>query len=180
MQLFQFRLFPHPLNAKLSHKENELLYYYLPLIPPPPPTDTHTYTHEYETGSSWHVQINWKAWQKKCVFRLTSKVGREGGREKLSGRPAASSRQSEQCNQKNIHRRFSGLFLEFWAVFLSKIEGSMMVDICREKKTGMAEECRQSDGMRALRACTECSILLGASGVLSKAVWHDHTSIFSR
>ena len=45
-----------------------------------------------------------------------------------------------------------------------------MVDICREKKTGMAEECRQSDGKRALRACTECGILLGASGVLSCGV----------
>ena len=45
-----------------------------------------------------------------------------------------------------------------------------MVDMCREKKTGMVEECCQSDGKRALRACTECSILLGASGVLSKAV----------
>ena len=40
-----------------------------------------------------------------------------------------------------------------------------MVDMCREKKTGMAEECRQSDGKRALPACTECGILLGASGV---------------
>ena len=30
-----------------------------------------------------------------------------------------------------------------------------MVDMCREK-TGMAEECRQSDGKRALRGCTEC------------------------
>ena len=49
-----------------------------------------------------------------------------------------------------------------------------MVDMCRTKKTGMAEECRQSDGKRA---CTECGILLGASGVLSKAVWHDHASI---
>ena len=48
-----------------------------------------------------------------------------------------------------------------------------MVDMCREKKTGMAEECCQSDGKWALRACTECSILLGASGVLSKVVWHD-------
>ena len=37
-----------------------------------------------------------------------------------------------------------------------------MADMCREKKTGMAEECRQSDGKRALRACTECGILLGA------------------
>ena len=48
-----------------------------------------------------------------------------------------------------------------------------MVDIRRrrrEKKTGMAEECRQSDGKRALRAFTEYGILLGASGVLSKAV----------
>ena len=48
-----------------------------------------------------------------------------------------------------------------------------MVDMCRETKTGMAEECRQSDGkraLRALRAFTECGILLGASGVLSKAV----------
>ena len=45
-----------------------------------------------------------------------------------------------------------------------------MVDMCREKKTGMAEECRQSDGKRELRACTECGIFLGASGVLSKAV----------
>ena len=39
-----------------------------------------------------------------------------------------------------------------------------MFDMCREK-TGMAEECRRSDGKRALRACTECGILLGASGV---------------
>ena len=45
-----------------------------------------------------------------------------------------------------------------------------MVDMCREKKTGMAEECRQSDGKRALRACTECGILLGASAFLLKAV----------
>ena len=45
-----------------------------------------------------------------------------------------------------------------------------MVDMCREKKTGMVEECHQSDGKRALQACTECGILLGASGVLSKAV----------
>ena len=35
-----------------------------------------------------------------------------------------------------------------------------MVDMCREKKTGMAEECCQSDGKQAFRACTECSILL--------------------
>ena len=42
-----------------------------------------------------------------------------------------------------------------------------MVDMCREKKTGMEEECRQSEGKRVLRACTECGILLGASGVLS-------------
>ena len=45
-----------------------------------------------------------------------------------------------------------------------------MVDMCREKKTGMVEECRQSDGKRVLQACTECGTLLGASGVLSKAV----------
>ena len=45
-----------------------------------------------------------------------------------------------------------------------------MVDMCREKKTGMVEECRQSDGKRVLQACTECDILLGANGVLSKAV----------
>ena len=57
------------------------------------------------------------------------------------------------------------MFLEF-----SNNEGRAMVDMCREKKTGMAEECRQSDGKRALRACTECSILLGTSGVLSKVV----------
>ena len=36
-----------------------------------------------------------------------------------------------------------------------------MVDMCREKKTGMVEECRRSDGRRAFRACTECNILLG-------------------
>ena len=53
-----------------------------------------------------------------------------------------------------------------------------MVDMCREKKTGMAEECRESDGKWVLWACTECSILLGASGVLSKVVWHDHALIF--
>ena len=40
-----------------------------------------------------------------------------------------------------------------------------MVDMCREKKTGMVEECRQSDRKRALRACNECGTLLGASGV---------------
>ena len=33
-----------------------------------------------------------------------------------------------------------------------------MVDMCRKKKTGMAEEWRQSDGKLALRACTECRI----------------------
>ena len=34
-------------------------------------------------------------------------LGKFGGRVKLSGRPAASSGQSERCNQKNVHRRFS-------------------------------------------------------------------------
>ena len=53
---------------------------------------------------------------------------------------------------------------------MSKNEGSAMVDMCREKKTGMAEDCRRSEGKRALRACTECDILLGVSGVLSKAM----------
>ena len=104
------------------------------------------------------IQINQNAWRKRCIFRLALKVGRQRVPE------------SEQCNQKNVHRRFSGLFLEFCAVFLSNNEGTAMVDICREKKTGMAEECRRSDGKRALRACTECGILLGPSGVLSKAV----------
>ena len=36
---------------------------------------------------------------------------------------------------------------------MSNNEGTAMVDMCREKKTGMAEECRRSDGKRALRAC---------------------------
>ena len=31
-----------------------------------------------------------------------------------------------------------------------------MVDMCREKKTSMAEGCRRSDEKRALRGCTEC------------------------
>ena len=71
-----------------KYKENESLYYYLPLIPsipgPTPAPNSHTRTHtharthararEYETGSGWHVQ---KAWRKKCGFRLTLKVGRE-------------------------------------------------------------------------------------------------------
>ena len=35
-----------------------------------------------------------------------------------------------------------------------------MVDMCREKKTGIVEECYQSDGKQVLRACTERSILL--------------------
>ena len=33
-----------------------------------------------------------------------------------------------------------------------------MVDMCREKKTGMAEEGRQIGGKRMLRNCTECCI----------------------
>ena len=45
-----------------------------------------------------------------------------------------------------------------------------MVDMCREKKTGMAEEFRRSDGKRVLQAGTKCGILLGANRVLSKAV----------
>ena len=44
-----------------------------------------------------------------------------------------------------------------------------MVDICREMKTEMAEECHRSNEKQALQTCTECSILLGASKVLSKA-----------
>ena len=43
-----------------------------------------------------------------------------------------------------------------------------MVYMCREKETGMAEECRRSDVKRALRACTECGILLGASEFFQK------------
>ena len=94
----------------------------------------------------------------------------EGGREKLSGWPAVSSRQLEQCNQKTSAKGFQ--------VCLSKNEGSVMVEMCREKKTGMVEECCQSDGKQVLWACTECGILLGARGVLSKAAWHDHIWIF--
>ena len=68
-----------PYEKQQYVKKKESLYYYLPLIPSlpvptPPPTDTH----EYETGSGWHVQINQKAWRKKCVFRLTLKAGRVG------------------------------------------------------------------------------------------------------
>ena len=33
-----------------------------------------------------------------------------------------------------------------------------MVDMCREKKSGMAEECRRSDGKQTLRVCIECGI----------------------
>ena len=55
--------------------------HYIITYPPPPP---HTHTHEYETGSGWHVQINQKAWWKKCVFRLTLKVG-GGGRSSQVG-----------------------------------------------------------------------------------------------
>ena len=144
--------------------------------PTHPSTHTHTYTNGYETGSSWHVQINQKAWQKRGVFSLALKLQREG--EAL--RSAGSEFQAEQCNQKNIYWRFSSLSLEFGAVVLSKNKGSAMVDMCREKKTGMAEECHRSDGQQALWACTECSILLGARGILSKAVWHDHASNFWR
>ena len=46
-----------------------------------------------------------------------------------------------------------------------------MVDMCKKKKTGRAEDCRRSDGKQALRACTECGILLGASGFFQK--WCD-------
>ena len=53
-----------------------------------------------------------------------------------------------------------------------------MVDMCREKKTRMAEECCRSDRKRALRACTECDILLGDNGILLKAVRCDYPSIF--
>ena len=45
----------------------------------------------------------------------------------------------------------------------------------------MAEELELSKWrpeMRVLPACTECGILPGASGVISKVVWHDRASIW--
>ena len=134
------------------------LCYYLPLIPsiPVPNTHTHhpaltrmlaipdlwktttdtlhlpthplTHTNGYETGSSWHVQINQKAWRKRCFFSLALKL-QEGEALRLAG----SEFQTEQCNQKNTDQRFSSLSLEFWAVVLSKNEGSTMVDVQREE-----------------------------------------------
>ena len=47
-----------------------------------------------------------------------------------------------------------------------------MVDMCREKnetKTDMVEECRRGDGKRAFELVLN-TVLLGANGVLSKAV----------
>ena len=53
--------------------------------------------------------------------------------EKLSGRPAASSRQSEQCNQKNIHRRFSVCFWNFEQSFCRRTKGAQWL-ICAERR----------------------------------------------
>ena len=36
----------------------------------------HTHTHIWMWNSSWHVQINQKAWRKRCVFSLTLEGGR--------------------------------------------------------------------------------------------------------
>ena len=36
------------------YKENESLYYYLPLIPSIPVPTPNWHTHEYETGSGWN------------------------------------------------------------------------------------------------------------------------------
>ena len=41
--------------------------------------------------------------------------------------------------------------------------------MCRVED-GYGERVRRSDGKGALRACIECGILLGARGILSKAV----------
>ena len=73
----------HMKSSKISRKRIIILLPTLNSIPPSPHpqvthTRTHTHTHEKETGSGWHVQINQKAWQKKCDFRITLKVGREG------------------------------------------------------------------------------------------------------
>ena len=60
-------------------------------------------TQEYETGSGWHVQINQKAWQKKCVFRLTLKVGREGEanhRKRQTDRQRQKKRQRERVRMR--------------------------------------------------------------------------------
>ena len=80
-----------PYEKTAIYKENESLYYYLPIIPslpvPTPTTSwhtcTHTHTHTHtnmkQVAVGMYKLINQKAWWKKCVFRLTLKVGREGG-----------------------------------------------------------------------------------------------------
>ena len=53
-----------------------------------------------------------------------------------------------------------------------------MFDMCREK-TGMAEECRRSDGKRALRACTECGIYWGPVELRCDHVVYTYTSFIA-
>jgi len=155
VQLFQFRLFPHPLNAKLSNNENESLYYYQPLIPPPPPTDTHTYTHEYETGSGWHVQTNWKAWRKKCVFRLTLKVGREGGRSSQVGWQQVPDSRSN-VTKRTFTEGFQVCFWNFEQYFCRISKGASWL-ICAERR-------RQVWRKSAVKVteCEHCKLVLNA------------------
>ena len=58
---------------------------------------------KYETGSGWHVQINQKAWRKKCVLRLTLKVEREGETE--TQRENQTERERERQRQRHRERQ---------------------------------------------------------------------------
>ena len=70
---------PYEKQQYIKKINHYITTYTLNSIPPSPhPCPQFTHTHEYETGSGWHVQINQKAWRKKCGFRLTLKVGRVG------------------------------------------------------------------------------------------------------
>ena len=101
-------------------------------------THTHTHTHGYKTGSTWYVQINQKVWRKRCIFCLALKVWREGEALRLAG----SKFQTEQCIQKEHPPK---VFKFVFGIFSSRSVKERMGARCREKKTGMVEECHQSD-----------------------------------
>ena len=132
-----------PYEKTAKYKENESLYYHLPIIPSlpvPTPTanwhtrthtHTHTHTHEYETGSGWHVQINQKAWWKKCVFRLTLKVGREGGSFQVGRQWVPDSRSI--VTKRTFTEGFQVCFWNFEQSFCRRTKGVRWL-ICAERR----------------------------------------------
>ena len=77
---------------------------------------THTKTDMRQVAVSMCKSIRKIGWRDAFLVWLW----KFGGMVKFSGWPATRSRQSEWCNQNNVHQKFISSSSKFWVVLLSK------------------------------------------------------------